>query len=118
MSMAVPKTICCPVCNQALKNPALEIHQITEIRMTKHRKRILEKLIAAYPRRVERDDIIEAVYFDCAKDGPEWAIHCLYSMVLALNKKLNGYGWQIKGHGKGMGNIPSYQLINISEGAE
>jgi DNA-binding winged helix-turn-helix (wHTH) protein len=100
-----------------LKSPSLEIGQITEIRMTKHRKRILEKLIAAYPRRVERDDIIEAVYFDCSKDGPEWAYDCLYSMVFALNKKLNGYGWQIKGHGKGMGNTPSYQLINISQEA-
>jgi DNA-binding winged helix-turn-helix (wHTH) protein len=118
MNMAVSKTICCPVCNQALKNPTLEIHQITEIRMTKHRKRILEKLIAAYPRRVGREDIISAVYFDCSKDGPEWAYQCLYSMVLALNKKLFDHGWQVKGHGKGMGNIPSYQLINISEGAE
>ena len=54
----------------------------------------------------------------CPKDGPEWAHSSLYSMVFDLNKKLSEYGWQVKGQGKGMGNIPSYQLINIStEGA-
>ena len=109
---------CCPLCQQPLKSPSLEIGQITEIRMTKHRKRILEKLIEEYPRRVGRDDVIDAVYFDCPKDGPEWAHSSLYSMVFDLNKKLSEYGWQVKGQGKGMGNIPSYQLINIStEGA-
>jgi hypothetical protein len=118
ITVTPPKTICCPVCNQALKNPALEIGQITEIRMTKHRKRILEKLIEAYPRRVDRDDVLDAIYFDHPKDGPEWATSGLAALVCEFNKQLTKFGWIIKGGKSGTGYTPTLQLINISEGAE
>lgn len=112
-----PQAICCPVCQKPLKNPALEIQHLTELKMTKHRSRILNSLIASYPRRVDRDVVLDAIYFDCPNDGPEWAASSLKAMICEFNKQLTKFGWKIQGGSAGRGYIGTYQLINISEKA-
>ncbi len=118
MNVTPPKTICCPVCQKPLKNPALEIQHLTELKMTKHRSRILNVLIQQYPRRVDRDDVLDAIYFDCPNDGPEFATSSLSAFVCEFNKQLTKFGWIIKGGRSGTGYTPTLQLINITEGAE
>ena len=116
--MSNQSQICCPLCQQPLKSPSLEIQHLTELKMTKHRERLLNALIKSYPRRVDRDEVLDAIYCDCPNSGPEWATSGLAALVCEFNKQLTKFGWIIKGGKSGTGYTPTLQLINIStEGA-
>jgi DNA-binding winged helix-turn-helix (wHTH) protein len=57
--------------------------------------KILSTLIGAYPDKVERFELADAVYSDDPEGGPEHANTVLRVMVARLRRKLTGTGWTI-----------------------
>lgn len=100
----------CPCCNQPINADRASMDALVELRLTSLELAVLQTLIDAYPRYVQRGRLIDAVWGDDIDGGPENATNILFIVSGRLRKKIEPYGWTISRNVKGLGSQKRHRL--------
>lgn len=103
----------CPCCGGEIADVPVEA--LKEIDLRAYNAAILRLLVAAYPRALTIETLIEGVY---AGNEPEHAVSSLRVLLKRLRAVLEPYGWTItggrgKGRPKAWNNTPLYRLVKL-----
>lgn len=99
----------CPCCGRAVVNaPASLVDAVDALRLPRRQRRIVDALIAAFPRTISKDDLVPAVW-DHLDDEPEFPGDVLESHVSKLRQALRPHGWSVDGV-----RMAGYRLIEVA----
>lgn len=105
-------TLNCPACGKPVDAvPAQALALSTGL--SAHERKVVEALVAAYPRYVTGEFLLESVYGDRWDGGPD--SNSLNVFMVHLRKKLPKYGWTIPSGKQGRGNPGRYRLQHTEE---
>ncbi len=100
----------CPCCGQSLEGGA-PAKALEFVPLSPRKRRVIEVLAKAHPRRIPIHDLSDLVYSDDPNGGPDDAPAVLRTTICHINRTLAAYGWRISGSRKGMRN--GYGLMRV-----
>lgn len=101
-------TLKCPCCGNAIEKFSLET--LSEAALQPQEKTIVDTLAKAYPRKVSRFALVDALYGADPNGGPERPDVVLQVRISNLRKKLRPLGWNVSSAVDGPGSHAGYRL--------
>lgn len=89
------KRICCPTCGSPLKSSAVPVEGLLTMKMGGTTRRMVEALVAAYPKSVPFNRLVDAMYGDDPAGGPENPRTDIAVLASKLRPRLQVFGWTI-----------------------
>ena len=83
----------CPCCGSSVD--ALPIDGLAALPMSRHRRRIIQGLIRAYPTPILGPDLADYVYADDPDGGPVSGMQSITVTLGRIDKILVGTGWRL-----------------------
>ena len=103
----------CPCCQQTVSGVSPK--GLHDVFVTPQEKIVLTQLVEAYPRRVSRDHLIEALYGHRPDGGALHSSNILSILIRKIRNKINNHGWTIPNSKGGKGNYGSYFIEPLDE---
>lgn len=103
--------MCCPTCGHALASASPAV--LRDMHLPPQMRTIVDVLVAAYPRQVSVQRLIEALYGDRPDGGPDNPEGVLKTRISAIRKVVEAAGWTIPRHG--YGESGRYRLEKIED---
>lgn len=88
-------TVICPCCSRPMEAARSPVEALASAIMGSVERRIVEALIAAYPKSITRDRMVEILYRDESDGGPTDAPTVVSILMGRLRVKLALHGWTI-----------------------
>lgn len=106
----------CPCCSQDVAATPPSVLTAL-LKLTPYERRVLEQLVAAFGRWVERERLITRLYEDRVDGGPLNALNGLAVLFVRLRKKLAGLGFRIETLSGGSSGRSAWRLVWEASGA-
>jgi len=98
--------VCCPCCGRRLREPAVPLAGLLSVPLPRTGRRIIEELVAAFPRAVPMSRMVDVVYFDDPAGGPASSENCIRVAMIRVRAEIEPLGWTIP-----RGNIATRDFI-------
>ncbi len=87
----------CPLCGGEIKPEKADMVALRVLSLPPMQRRVLDIFLAAHPRPLMGDWLVERVYADDPDGGPDAAYTAVAVQINRLNKAIRPLGWEIKG---------------------
>lgn len=104
---------CCPTCGHALDK--VPMVALGDAKLSPQLRMMLQELVDAYPRYVNRDSLFETLYGLDPNGGPENIANAVAVRIFHIRKVIEPLGWTIPRSKTGTGNYGRYRLQPIQE---
>lgn len=105
----------CPCCGNYL-GEAAPLDLVRDAISHGHQRTIFDELAKKQGVPVHKEKLLSVMYGSVG-GGPDTSDQVAATMISALKKKLERYGWTIHSAGGGRGNVSRYRLIPLEAGA-